>query len=637
MTVDSTDAAQSSGTGVEERRFQTEVQQLLHLLIHSLYTHSEVFVRELISNASDALDKVHFRSLTDRNIVDPDAVLEIDVQVEKSGKILTIKDTGIGMTRDEVTQNIGTIAHSGSTEFLEQMAETKDDEQKLSLIGQFGVGFYSVFMVADRVVLTTRSAAPEAEAVMWESTGTGSYTLSTADKKDRGTEIKIYVRSDSEEYLDAHRLEQIIHKHSDFVAYPIKVGGKQANDTSALWTRPRNEITEEQYHEFYTHVSGDPEKPLAYEHIVVDAPIQFYSVLYLPGHMPLNLLFTQEPRISLNLHVKRVFIQDDCKELLPIYLRFVRGVVDCDDLPLNVSRETLQHNPVIGKVRSNLVRRILNMLEGIAKNRAEDYLKFWRSFGMVLKEGITMDLENKNQIAGLLRFHSSLSDDPEELASLQEYVDRMQTDQKEIYYLTGESREVIAQSPLLEAFGKRNLEVLCMSDPVDEWVVNGLQKFADKEFKAIDAADLDLGEEVKLEGVGQKDKAQTIELVSFLKKELGDRVADVVESNRLTDSPCVLVVPQGGLGLNMERIMKMTDQEFSPTKRILEINSSHAIIRNMGQVLKKDRDSEQLKEWSQFLVDYVLLGEGTVEDPQRVTRTLQSIMSAATDQAAKED
>ena len=352
--------------------------------------------------------------------------------------------------------------------------------------------------------------------------------------------------------------------------------------------------------------------------------------------MPMNLLFTQEPKISLNLHVKRVFIQDDCKELLPLYLRFVRGVVDCDDLPLNVSRETLQHNAVIGKVRSNLVRRILKLLEDMAKNRSEDYEKFWRAFGIVLKEGVSMDFENKNQLAGLLRFNSSLNADPSDLVALQEYVDRMQSDQKEIYYLTGESREVIAQSPLLEAFRKRNLEVLFMGDPVDEWVVNGLQKFADKDFKAIDAADLDLGEETKLEGVEQTDKEQTIELVSYLKKELDDRVADVVESSRLTDSPCVLVVPQGGMGLNMERLMKMSDQEFSPTKRILEVNPGHPIIRNMGAALKKDRDSEQLKEWSQFLVDYVLLGEGTVEDPQRVTRALGSIMSAATDQSVKE-
>ena len=636
MAADSTGQVEQGEADVEEREFQTEVQQLLHLLIHSLYTNSEVFVRELISNASDALDKVHFRSLTDREIVDPDAALEIDITIEKDSKILTIKDTGMGMSRDEVNQNIGTIAHSGSSEFLKQIAASKDEEQKLNLIGQFGVGFYSVFMVADRVVVTTRSADPQAEAVQWESTGAGNYTVSTADKEDRGTEIKIYVRSDSEDYLDVHRLEQIIRRHSDFVAYPIKVGGKQANDTSALWTRPRNEITEEQYHEFYTHLSGDQEKPLVYEHIVVDAPIQFYSILYIPGQMPMNLLFTQEPKISLNLHVKRVFIQDDCKELLPLYLRFVRGVVDCDDLPLNVSRETLQHNAVIGKVHSNLVRRILKLLEDMAKNRSEDYEKFWRAFGIVLKEGVSMDFENKNQLAGLLRFNSSLSADPTDLVSLQEYADRMQSDQKEIYYLTGESREVIAQSPLLEAFRKRNLEVLFMGDPVDEWVVNGLQKFADKDFKAIDAADLDLGEETKLEGVDQTDKEQTIELVSYLKKELEGRVADVVESSRLTDSPCVLVVPQGGMGLNMERLMKMTDQEFAPTKRILEVNPGHPIISNMGAALKKDRDSEQLKEWSQFLVDYVLLGEGTVEDPQRVTRALGSIMSAATDQGVKE-
>ena len=636
MAADSTDTAQPEETAAEERPFQTEVQQLLHLLIHSLYTHSEVFLRELISNASDALDKTHFRSLTDRNITDPEAPLEIAINIEKNAKTLTIKDTGIGMTRDEVNQNIGTIAHSGSAEFLQQMAETKDEEQKLSLIGQFGVGFYSVFMVADRVVLTTRSADPEAEAVQWESTGTGSYTLSKADKKDRGTEIKIYVRSDCEEYLDAHRLEQIIRRHSDFVAYPIKVAGRQVNDTAALWTRPRAEITEEQYNEFYTHLTGDQENPLACEHLAVDAPIQFYSILYIPRQAPLHLLFSPEPKISISLHVKRVFIQDDCKELLPLYLRFVRGMVDCDDLPLNISRETLQHNPVISRIRSNLVRRVLNLLENMAKNKPEDFLAFWRAFGVVLKEGVTMDFEHQNQIAGLLRFHSSLSDDPEDLVSLQEYADRMQSDQEKIFYLTGENRQAIAQSPLLETFRRRNLEVLYLSDPVDEWVANSLQKFDEKEFQAIDAADLDLGEEVKLEGVADEGKEQTIELIGYLKKQLEDRVADVRESSRLTDSPCVLVVPQGGLSQHMERMLKMTDQEFTPTRRILEINPKHPIVRNMAAVLQTTRDSDQLKEWAHFLVDYVLLGEGTIEDPQRVTGTLQSIMRAATELAAKE-
>ena len=623
----------STEQGVEERTFQTEVQQVLNLLIHSLYTHSEIFLRELISNASDALDKVHRRSLTDKNITDPEAELEIDIEISKSNKTLTIRDSGIGMTRDEVNQNIGTIAHSGSVDFLKKLAESKDEDEQeqMRLIGQFGVGFYSVFMVANRVVVTTRSADPDAEGVMWESTGDGKYTLAPTDKKERGTEIKIFVRSDCEEYLDAHRVEGIIRRHSDFVAYPIKVAGKQVNNTSALWTRPRNEITDEQYNEFFTHLTGDPDAPLAREHVMVDVPIQFYAVLYIPKQAPMQWLFTQEPKISLNLHVRRVFIQDDCKELLPMYLRFVRGVVDCDDLPLNVSREMLQHNPVIGKVRSTLVRRVLGMLENMAKSDEEKYATFWRAYGTVLKEGVAMDFENKDKLADLLRFRSSLEDDPETLVGLQTYVDRIQSEQEKIFYLTGENREAISQSPLLETFRKRSLEVLYLDEPVDEWVINGLQKFGDKEFQAIDAADLDLGaDEVKLEGVDDEGKEQTVELVSFLKKQLEERVTDVKESNRLTDSPCVLVTPQGGISQNMERILKMTDREFTPTKRVLEINPQHPIVRNMGEILKKERDSEQLKEWAHFLVDYVLLGEGTVENPQRVAQTLQSIMSAAT-------
>ena len=626
-------------SGVEERAFQTEVQQLLHLLIHSLYTQKDVFLRELISNASDALDKVHHRSLTDKHIADAEAELEIQIDISTDNKTITLSDTGIGMTRDEVNQNIGTIAHSGSAEFVKKLREgsEEDKEQQLKLIGQFGVGFYSVFMIADRVVVTTRSADPEAEAVMWESTGDGAYTLAKADKVSRGTEIKIYVRSDCEEFLDAHRLEGIIRKHSDFVSYPIKVAGKQANNTSALWTRPRNEITDEQYNEFFTHLTGDPDEPLAREHIAVDVPIQFYSVLYIPKTSPTQFLFNPEPKISLNLHVKRVFIQDDCEELLPLHLRFVRGVVDCDDLPLNVSREVLQRNPVIAKIRSTLVRRVLGMLENLAKKDEERYMTFWRAYGTVLKEGIAMDFENKDQIAGLLRYRSSLEDSDDTFVSLQTYVDRMGSEQEKIYYLTGENYRSIAQSPLLEAFRKKGLEVLYLDEPVDEWVVNSLDKFADKELQAIDAADIDLGEEeVKLEGVDDADKAERIELIDFLKKELETRVSDVVESKRLSDSPCVLVTAQGGMSNNMERLMKMADRQFEGSKRVLEINPSHAIVKNMAAFLKRDREAAQLKDWAHLLVDYVLLGEGKVEDPQRVTRTLQGIMEAASSRYAEE-
>ena len=621
---------------VEKRAFQTEVQQLLHLLVHSLYTQKEIFLRELISNASDALDKIHHRSLTDRNILDPDAELDVEIEVSSSNKTLTIRDRGIGMTRDEVSENIGTIARSGSAEFAAKLADADDEQEKLKLIGQFGVGFYSVFMVADRVVITTRSANPDADGVLWESTGDGAYTLAHADKADRGTEIKIYIRSDCEEFLDAHRLEAIIRKHSDFVAYPIKVAGKQVNDTAALWTRPRNEITPEQYNEFYTHLTGDPEEPLAHEHIVVDAPIQFYAVLYIPKRAPVQWLHT-EPTISLNLHVARVFIQDDCKELLPLWLRFVRGVVDCDDLPLNVSRETLQQNPIITKIRATLVRRIIGMLEGMAKKDEEQYMTFWHACGTILKEGVATDAAHQAQLAKLLRYRSSLADDDTPYISLQNYVDRMQSEQDKIYYLAGESKEAIAQSPLLETFRKRGLEVLYFDEPVDEWVVQGLQKFADKEFVGVDAAELDLGEDsVELEGVDEQ-KAETIELISFLKQKLAGRVEDVVESKRLTDSPCLLVASQGGLSRNMERLMKMTDQEFKGSLRTLEINRQHPIIRNMAAVLKRDRDSEQLESWAHFLVDFVLLGEGTVEDPQRLSQSLQSIMGAATEHATEEN
>ena len=670
MAEDSSNTATEEQANVEERQFQTEVQQLLQILVHSLYTDKDIFLRELISNASDALDKIRFRALTDREIVDADAELEIVVEINKSAKTLTIRDTGIGMNRAEVNDNIGTIARSGSADFIHELAESKDEGDKLKLIGQFGVGFYSVFMVAERVVLTSRSADAGEEAVLWESTGTGTYTIAAApDKKDRGTEIKIYVRSDCEEYLDAHHVETVIRRHSDYVAYPIKVAGKQANEASALWARPRSEVTEEQYREFYTHVTGDHREPLAWEHIFVDVPIQFHALLYIPQQSPMEMLFSPEPKISVHLHVRRIFIQDDCNDILPLYLRFMRGVMDCDDLPLNVARESLQNNPVVTKIRQTLTRRVLRLVEDMSKNKPEQFLTFWNSFGMVLKEGIPRDFENRGEIAKLLRYYSSFSEpgdlagatslagdsaaegsagaegdspeggsgktpEDEGLISLQGYVDRMQSDQEVIYYLAGESREAVDQSPLLETFRKRSLEVLYMTDGVDEWVVNALQDFDGKKFQAIDAEDLELKEEVKLEGV-EEDKERTIELVSFLKKELEERVADVRESERLTDSPCVLVTPKGGLSQHMERILKATDQEFSPTKRILEINPRHPAIANMGELLKKDRGSADLKEWAQFLVDYVLLAEGTVEEPQRVVKAIQKMMSVASEHALK--
>ena len=649
---------------VEKRPFQTEVQQLLKILIHSLYTDKEIFLRELISNASDALDKIRFRSLTDRNIVDPDAELKIDITVDKSAKTMTIRDTGIGMNREEANDNIGTIAHSGSANFLAKLAESEKEEDKLQLIGQFGVGFYSVFMVAERVVLTTRSADTDSEAVMWESTGDGSYTISTTrDRTDRGTEIKIYVRSDCEEFLDAHLIEGVIRRHSDYVSYPINVAGKQANQASALWTRSRGDITDEQYREFYTHLTADHEEPTAWEHIVVDVPIQFYAVLYIPKRSPMELLFSAEPKIAIHLHVKRVFIQGDCDELLPLYLRFVRGLVDCDDLPLNVARESLQNNPVMVKIRQTLVRRVLKMLETMAKNKPEDYALFWTSYGMVLKEGIARDFENKDEVSKLLRYTSSLSvegvaapsaaGDSEaasgeeegggsdsdaaadsDLISLQDYVDRMQSDQEVIYYLAGESKEAVVQSPLLEAFVKRNLEVLYMTDPVDEWVVNSLLDFDGKKFQAVDAEDLELKEDVKLEGV-EADKERTVDLISFLKKELAGRVGDVKESQRLTDSPCVLVTPKGGVSQHMERLMKMADEKFESTKRVLEVNPHHPAIANIGALQRKERDSEGMKEWAHLLVDYALISEGTVEDPQRVVKTIQKLMTATSEQEIK--
>lgn len=482
------------------------------------------------------------------------------------------------------------------------------------------------------------------------------------------------MRSDCEEYLDAHRLESVVRRHSDFVSYPVKVAGKQANSASALWTRPRNEITAENYTEFYQHLSGDHQEPLAWEHVAVDVPIQFYAVLFLPRQSPMELLFSQDPKVRINLHVKRVFIQDDC-ELLPLYLRFVRGVVDCDDLPLNVARESLQNNPVVAKIRQTLTRRVLSKIEALANKEPTKFLTFWESFGIVLKEGVARDLEHREQVGKLLRFYSSFSDklaadadtpetpaevdgdagDGEEeadetaaapketrttqmegLVALQDYVDRMKSDQEVIYFLPGDSRQQVEQSPLMEHFRKHDLEVLYLTDPVDEWVTDSLQDFDGKKFQAIDAEDLELPEDVKLEGVDStEDKERTIELVSFLKTELDSRVGEVKESARLSDGPCALVVPAGGMSQQMERIMRISNENFPVTKRTLEINPRHAAIRNMGELLKVDRDSAELKEWAHFLVDYVLLAEGKVEEPQRVMAQIQKMMGAASEAVLK--
>lgn len=623
----------SSDVSKQTMQFQTEVNQLLKLMIHSLYSNKEIFLRELISNASDAADKLRFEALTDAALYEGVSDLKVRVRYDAKARTLTISDNGIGMSRQEVIDNIGTIAKSGTQEFLRSL--TGDKSQDVKLIGQFGVGFYSAFIVADKVTLTTRRAGLTPEhGVRWESDGEGEYSIETEEKTNRGTDVTLHLREGEDEFLDGYRLRNIIQKYSDHISIPIvmPVADKDkpaeeetVNKASALWARPKKEIQDSEYQEFYKHVGHDWDEPLAWVHNHVEGKLSYTTLLYIPKHAPFDL-WDREQRHGVKLYVRRVFIMDDAKHLMPGYLRFVRGVVDSDDLPLNVSREILQHNKVIDTIRASAVKRLLGLLEELASNDAEKYRMFWNAFGRVLKEGPGEDFANREQLAKLLRFASTHADTDEQSVSLADYVSRMKDGQDKIYYLVGDSFAAAQHSPHLEVFRKKGIEVLLLSDRVDEWLMTHLTEFESKPLQSVTKGGLDLGKlEDEEEKAAQEQAAkENQDFVGRVKTALGDsKVKDVRVTHRLTTSPACLVVDSNEMSTHLGRLLKDAGQHVPLSKPILEINPTHPLVTKF----RDEADAKRFEDWAQVLFDQALLSEGgQLDDPalfvQRLNRLL---------------
>lgn len=610
--------------------FQTEVQQLLDLMIHSLYSNREIFLRELISNASDAADKLRFESLQDDSLFEDDPDLKIRVEYNKDQKTISVSDNGIGMSREEVIENLGTIAKSGTREFFNAL--TGDAIKDSQLIGQFGVGFYSTFIVAKKVeVVTRRAGLSRNEGVRWVSTGENDYSIETIERPKRGTRVVLYLRDEAEEFLDGYRLRSIIRKYSDHISLPIIMpseedeakGEDTVNSATALWTRSKKDITEDEYNEFYKHVGHDFEDPLAYVHTKVEGKLEYSSLLYIPSRAPFDL-WDREARHGIKLYVRRVFIMDDAEQLIPSWLRFVRGIVDSDDLPLNISREILQHNRTIDSIRSGCTKKILDLLKSMADKDKEKYARFWKEFGRVLKEGVIEEQDKKEELARLFRFSSTCLDSEEQSVSLEDYLGRMQEGQKAIYYVAAENYATARKSPHLEIFQDRNIEVLLLTDPIDEWVTTHLGEFEGKPLQSVTKGELDLGELEDLEEKEQvRKKDEDFEsLIKQIKEILKERVKDVRVTHRLTSSPACLVADENEMGRHLEQILRASGQNIPGSKPVLEINPEHPIITR----LKDETDDERVAEWSHILFDQALLSEGgQLDDPAEFVRKLNNL------------
>ncbi len=604
----------------ETRGFQTEVKELLQLMIHSLYSNPEIFLRELVSNASDACDKLRFEAVSDDALYEGDESLRIRVSFDEAAKTVTIEDNGIGMNRDEVIENIGTIARSGTKAFIQKLGQDKSKD--LSQIGQFGVGFYSAFIVADEVSLTTRRAGMGLEhGVKWTSRGEGEYTLETVEKPSRGTTIVLHLREDHTDFANDWRLRSTIRKYSDHITFPVEMlkvptpktddaeakaveapEWERINDAQALWVRPKSEITEDEYTEFYKHVGHDWEAPLAWTHNRVEGKTEYTSLLYLPARAPFDL-WDRESKQGVKLYVKRVFIMDDAEKLMPRYLRFVRGVIDSADLPLNVSREILQSNRVLDTIRQGSVKRVLGMLDQMASSDAEKYAKFWRTFGQVLKEGVGEDYGNREQIAGLLRFASTQAGSDEQNVSLKDVIGRMQEGQDEIYYIIADSYAAALASPHLEIFRKKGIEVLLLWDRIDEWLMSQLTEFEGKKLKSVTRAELSLDETAEDEQEARENQSA---LVERLKKTLGDQVDDVRVSKRLVDSPACLVTTEEEMSLHLQRLLKEAGQAAPTVKPILEINPQHQLLQRAAD----ETDDARFEDIARVLLGQAALAEG---------------------------
>lgn len=622
----------------ETRGFQSEVKQLLQLMIHSLYSNKEIFLRELISNASDAADKLRFKALSEPSLYEGDGELRVRVSVDETLGTITIADNGIGMTREQVIEHLGTIAKSGTKEFLNALGS--DQAKDSQLIGQFGVGFYSSFIVADKVTVKTRAAGvPAEQGVIWESAGEGDYTVADLEKKERGTEIILHLREDEKEFLSEWRLREIIGKYSDHIGLAVEIQTNEYDDegkasgqkwekinkAQALWTRSKNEISDEEYTEFYKHLSHDFADPLIWSHNKVEGKQEYTSLLYVPSKAPWDL-FQREQKHGLKLYVQRVFIMDDAEVFMPNYLRFMRGLLDTNDLPLNVSREILQENKVTQSLRSALTKRALQLLEKLAKDDAEKYAQFWQAFGVVLKEGVGEDFANKQQVAGLLRFASTQRDDSEQAVSFADYIARMKEGQKAIYFLTADSYQAAKNSPHLELFHKKGIEVLLLSDRIDEWLISHLTEFDGKPLQSITKSDLDLGELAdKQEEESQK--AQQAEFSSFLERAkgyFGERVKNVVLTHRLTDTPAVVSTDSDEMTTQMAKLFAAMGQQAPEVKYTFELNPDHPMVKKVADLA----DEAEFADWIELLFEQALLAErGTLENPTAFIKRVNKLLS----------
>ncbi len=615
--------------------FQTEISQLLDLMINSLYSQKEIFLRELISNSSDAIDKRRFEALTDSALLSDEEELAVTIHSDKDANTLTISDNGIGMSAEEVVENIGTIARSGTKKFMQALSQNKEDSEGVDLIGQFGVGFYSVFMVADKVTLTTRKAGTE-EGSLWESDGKGEYTLASLDDAVVGTQITLHLREDAKEYLDDFRLKHVINKYSEHISLPIKMLAPPATDEegkeiegaereletvnkgTALWARPKNEIEEDEYNNFYQTLSYDTEPPLSTLHHKVEGNMEYTSLLFIPSKAPFDL-WNRDSRKGIKLYVRRVFIMDEADALMPNYLRFVKGIIDSQDLPLNVSREILQSDRDIGKIKARAVKRVLDELARIAKNDPQTYQNFWGEFGQVIKEGVVEDMPNKDKITPLLRFASNHNDNDEKNVSLDDYIARMPEDQDSIYYITAETYQAAKGSPHLEMFSKKGTEVLLLTDPVDEWLVSSMFEYQEKPLKSVSKGDLKLSEDEKQAQDEQKEAFSDV--TSSLQNALSEVVKEVRLTHRLTESPACLVADESDPGANLERIMKAMGQDAPTTKPILEVNPDHDLIKQL------DPNSDQFSDWAQVLFNQAALSEGAqIKDPANYVKLVNRLL-----------
>lgn len=622
--------------GQETRGFQSEVKQLLHLMIHSLYSNKEIFLRELISNASDAADKLRFRALSHADLYEGDGELRVRVSFDKEKRTLTIADNGIGMTRDEAIDHLGTIAKSGTKAFLESMGS--DQAKDSQLIGQFGVGFYSAFIVADKVTVRTRAAGvPADQAVFWESEGAGEYTVADITKADRGTEITLHLREGEDEFLDDWRVRNVIGKYSDHIALPVEIetreekdgetilGWEKINKAQALWTRSKSEIKDEEYNEFYKHVAHDFTDPLAYSHNRVEGKQEYTSLLYIPSQAPWDM-WNRDHKHGLKLYVQRVFIMDDAEQFMPNYLRFVRGLIDSNDLPLNVSREILQDSRVTQNLRSALTKRVLQMLEKLAKDDSEKYQTFWKHFGLVLKEGPAEDNANQEAIAKLLRFATTHTDSAAQTVSLEEYVSRMKEGQEKIYYITADSYAAAKSSPHLELLRKKGIEVLLLSDRIDEWMMSYLTEFDGKMFQSVSKTDESLEKMADEETPEAKEAEKALEpFVDRVKNLLGERVKEVRLTHRLTDTPAIVTTDSNDMSTQMAKLFAAAGQEVPEVKYIFELNPDHGLVKRVADT----QDETQFAEWVELLLDQALLAErGTLEDPNQFIRRMNQLLAS---------